>query len=325
MLLMSTSMVLCSCGGGSANSSASQSASAEASAESAEDAAKKAEEEAAKKAEEEAKAAAEASRLAEEEAKKKAEEEAKAAEEALKKELEEYGIEAVEEGILVEIAAACAEEDYDAACALMRGEEYEAEAKALQASGEERRIVQTPSGRIGIYYAPNNASIFGGDYGIYYGEYAGDQRAGEGVWLIIDFYHNEEEYQLVVTCSWENNLPNGTFRKEEIVGDGHTVYEGKLTDAYYDGEITMISTGPDGTPQTTTTTYTNGYLTFGDVVLDESFVASEAKQIQVDYGDGTSGFMYDLDGDYVPDIDVNDGRIGRQWFIVGFTDPEHNR
>ncbi|MBQ9513030.1 MAG: hypothetical protein IJR58_07535 [Lachnospiraceae bacterium] len=322
MLLMSTSMVLAACGGGNANSNASQSASAEASVDSSEDAAKKAEEEAL--------AAAEASRLAEEEAKKKAEEEAKAAEEALQKELEKYGIESVEDGILADIAAACADEDYDAACELMRGEAYEAEAKGIEASDKNHRIVQTPSGMLGIYKTHDNTQDpDGAEYDVYYGEYAGDQREGEGIWLMANYQNISGEPQVVLKCTWAENLPNGSFWREikEFGDDWYSsIYEGILKDGYYDGDVEVTYEWTDGgykDKATYTDTYVDGYWEINGYLLDENFVKPEDRKRKDGEGE-YEYYYYDLGGFRITENQL-DFYIGVRNYVEGFANPDLNR
>ena len=248
MLLMSTAMVMSGCGGG-ANSAASQSA--------AEEASRLAEEEA-KAAEE---AAAEASRLAEEEAARKAEEEAAAAEAALEAELAEYGIERVDEGVLVDIAALCEEEKYTEACDIMRTDPaYEEAARALEASGEDRLIVQTEHGRIGLYHANGDGSVFVGDYFIYHGDYAGDRREGNGVWMEADVLGSVPEYYHIAAGEWKNDLPNGTFEIRSATSDGgEFVRTASYKDGLCDGESIFVFTDQNGDEQESITVYRDGY------------------------------------------------------------------
>lgn len=274
MLLMSTALVLGGCGGG-ANSAASQSA--------AEEASRLAEEEAAKAAEE---AAAEASRLAEEEAARKAEEEAAAAEAALKAELEEYGIESVEEGILSEIAKACEKEDYDTVYTLMLSDEYEEEARSLEASGSDRRIVQTPHGRIGIYHANGRGTIFVGDYFIYYGEYAGDQREGDGVWIEVDSFGDYPEYHQRMVGPWKGDLPNGRIERYFSSMEGED-YHNIITvkDGLADGESVSYYTDAEGVEHENVELYRDGYRVIDLTWLEDGVTVTwlELQELEYNY------------------------------------------
>ncbi|MBR0163243.1 MAG: hypothetical protein IJQ12_01080 [Lachnospiraceae bacterium] len=284
MLLMSTALVLGGCGGG-ANSAASQQA--------AEEASRLAEEEA-KAAEE---AAAEAARKAEEEAARKAEEEAAAAEAALEAELAEYGIERVDEGVLVDIAALCAEEKYTEACDIMRTDPaYEEAAKALEASGEDRLIVQTEHGRIGMYHANGSATIFVGDYFIYYGDYAGDQREGNGVWMEADSFEGYENYYQIMSGTWVNDLPNGTFESRTLSGDGgESVTEYPYKDGVTDGERTYTWTDESGEEHENTETFRNGYLAFFEI-KGKSYTIEDLNELNYEYMNlgGDVGWYYEF-------------------------------
>ena len=280
MLLMSTALVMGGCGGG-ANSAASQQA--------AEEASRLAEEEA-KAAEE---AAAEASRLAEEEAARKAEEEAAAAEAALKAELEEYGIESVEEGVLVDIAALCAEEKYAEACDIMRTDPaYEEAAHALEDSGEDRLIVQTPHGRIGMYHANGSATIFVGDYFIYFGDYVGDKREGNGVWLEADSFGNYPEYYYRASGEWHDDLPNGLFETDVPSGDAgeeRYVRSGMpYKNGMLDGEVTIHGTDQNGEEVESVVIYRNGY---------EAFYYLDGYRYTMEDLNGFERGYWELDGD----------------------------
>lgn len=263
---------------------------------------------------------AEASRLAEEEAKKKAEEEAKkqaeeeakAAEEALQKEMEELGIAPVEEGVLAELAAACEKEDYEAAWEIMLGDAFAEEVGDMKEN--DRRIVQTPSGRMGIYYVNCDAYIPIGNVCVYFGDYSGDQRDGNGIWLNVDYVERFEqpEYHYITVSEWKNDLPNGAFHTEYAYNNQSFTDEGTTVNGWYDGTFTSAFTDRDGNESSESSTFSNGQLVIDGVTVDEKWIA-QCKAEGGGYTFDNGIWQYEVGGKY-----YTEERLLKTWALLGF-------
>ena len=120
--------------------------------------------------------------------------------------------------------------------------------------------------RMGIYYG-------NGHYLFYYGDYSGDKREGNGIWICADNMKTSNAYrEYWAEGPWTNDKPNGTFTinmlskyanadNEQLieataeVTDG--LYNGKVTYSY-DGSIPVSGTYDNGIPQVIMTTDPNG-------------------------------------------------------------------
>ena len=120
--------------------------------------------------------------------------------------------------------------------------------------------------RMGIYYA-------GGHYIFYYGDYNGEKREGNGIWICADNMKTSTSYRdYWAEGPWSNDLPNGTFSiymlskyasadSEQLIDataetkDG--LYHGKVTYSY-DGSVPVSGTYQDGLAQVIMTTDPNG-------------------------------------------------------------------
>ncbi len=155
--------------------------------------------------------------------------EAEAALADIKTELDEFAVQA---------AAFCAAEDYEGASRLL-ADNSDLLAK-LEAAGTDRYICKETEGNpVGVY-------VIDGKHYLYYGDYNGEMREGNGVW--INEYNDESEYNSPFTTStgeWKNDLPNGHQRVVEepsaIKVENNYVYlsriEGNVVDGLWDGEI----------------------------------------------------------------------------------------
>lgn len=140
---------------------------------------------------------------------------------------------ALVENILGQIAYYCQGEDYDRVFELMQSKEYE---EVLARIGELEQVhrISTEYGEIGIYQVDSQSF---GNYMIYYGEYEGDSRQGQGVWL---GYYEGNNY--MAQGPWEADMPQGGFVVREWYGKlaedvTHRVISGNVADGLWDGNI----------------------------------------------------------------------------------------
>jgi tetratricopeptide (TPR) repeat protein len=139
------------------------------------------------------------------------------------------------EAVINQLAQSCQQEDYDAVFSLMQSDAY-AQFLADITWVEEKYIVDTAYGKIGIYQVASGYYNYG-DYMIYYGDYEGDVRQGEGVW--IAYYDGNNYYS---KGTWESDVPQGYFTCREWNSklDGKVVYRvisGNVNNGLWDGEV----------------------------------------------------------------------------------------
>ncbi|MBO4862092.1 MAG: tetratricopeptide repeat protein, partial [Firmicutes bacterium] len=108
--------------------------------------------------------------------------------------------------------------------------------------------------RLGIYYS-------GGHYFFYFGEYSGDDRQGNGVWICADNMRTSTSYrEYWAEGIWSGDKPNGTFTLSNLskyaTSDKEQLIEGtaEVTDGFYNGKVTYTYDG--SVP--VTGTYVNG-------------------------------------------------------------------
>ncbi|MBR0093496.1 MAG: hypothetical protein IJP92_17555, partial [Lachnospiraceae bacterium] len=109
--------------------------------------------------------------------------------------------------------------------------------------------------------------VYPGGY-IYYGEIRDEKREGDGYW----YYGNMESLNLV-TCPWEDDLPNGAARIERWVNERliekepnhtyglYTLVACNLTDGRYDSTAAVRWDMDNGDVHEWDVTYSDGYAT----------------------------------------------------------------
>ena len=144
--------------------------------------------------------------------------------------------------ILIRIAASCQQEDYEEVFTLMQSVEYE---KLVERVDEIKETVglQTEYGDIRLYKI--NSEIFG-NYMIYYGDYEGDIRQGQGVWL---GYYESNNY--MAKGNWKEDLPQGEFIVREWFSGlaGQVVYRvisGNVDKGLLNGDVLWQFEETDG-------------------------------------------------------------------------------
>lgn len=137
------------------------------------------------------------------------------------------------ESVLSTIAHYCRDEDYDQVFQVMQAEEF---AKVLERVNELEQIhrVSTEYGEIGIYQV--DSEVYG-NYMIYYGEYEGENRQGQGVWL---GYYNNNNY--MAKGNWQTDLPQGEFvvrewRSELAEDVTYRVISGNVDKGLWNGSV----------------------------------------------------------------------------------------
>ncbi len=137
------------------------------------------------------------------------------------------------ESVLDRIAHYCRDEDYDQVFEVMQSEEF---AKILERIHELEQIhrISTEYGEIGIYQV--DSEVYG-NYMIYYGEYEGEDRQGQGVWL---GYYDNNNY--MAKGSWQADLPQGEFvvrewSSELAEGVTYRVISGNVDTGLWNGNV----------------------------------------------------------------------------------------
>ena len=155
---------------------------------------------------------------------------------------------------LIQIARNCKDEDYEAVFEIMSDDEFENTMAYVDEYGE-IKAYDTEYGKIGVYSVEANGF---GDHMIYFGDYDGEIRSGEGVW--IGYCEGDNYYSV---GEWENDLPNGRQRvrvwmsifDEEVV---YRVIEGTVKDGLWNGSVNWIFE-MDGEQDIYPVSFTNGY------------------------------------------------------------------
>ena len=179
--------------------------------------------------------------------------------------------------LLANISDLFVSEDYEQIYELMQGEEYAELSKNLQAD-----LIFPQEGNIGLgFYV----------HGIYYGEYEGRTRQGEGVWL-CDYGLGEEGWRYVAQGAWEHDLPNGEFTEE----NSNSITKGKVIDGVWDGPAIKEITYTDGHKESYQISFTNGKY---DIL--RSYVGGDGDTIYV-YGDNGDREAGTSDIDYIHTI-----------------------
>ena len=139
----------------------------------------------------------------------------------------------VVESVLVQIAHYCLDEDYDQVFEVMQSEEF---AEVLERINELEQVhrISTEYGEIGIYQV--DSEVYG-NYMIYYGEYEGEKRQGQGVWL---GYYDNNNY--MAKGNWQTDLPQGEFVVREWRSDlaedvTYRVIRGNVDEGLWNGSV----------------------------------------------------------------------------------------
>ena len=131
------------------------------------------------------------------------------------------------DAVLEEIAVHCASGRYDDAFALMYGNTYSL-ARLVDESSGDRFIKDTSSGKIGVFTPPNSGTL------IYFGDFSGDNRHGEGLWLRGDSSDN-----YFSRGTWANDIPNGMMHVEYR----GAVMVGNVQNGFWEGEVSFEGDG----------------------------------------------------------------------------------
>lgn len=179
--------------------------------------------------------------------------------------------------LLADISDLFVSEDYEQIYELMQGEEYVELSKSLQAD-----LIFSQEGNIGLgFYV----------HGIYYGEYEGRIRQGEGVWICNGTA--EEGFMYIAQGSWDQDQPDGEFVESYIYTWGTVRREGSVIDGVWDGPATEETTYTDGRRETYQISFTNGKF---DIL--ETYVSDSGETVYV-YGDNGEqrAVGFDLDNE----------------------------
>ncbi|OUQ15521.1 tetratricopeptide repeat protein [Lachnoclostridium sp. An138] len=169
-------------------------------------------------------------------------------------------------------------EDYEQIYELMRGEEYAELCKNFQGD-----LIFLQEGNIGLgFYV----------HGIYYGEYEGRIRQGEGIWM-CNYGMAEEEWMYVAQGTWEQDLPNGEFTEEIQTSNSEMITKGRVIDGVWDGPATEETTYTDGRKETYQISFTDGKF---DIL--RTYVGGDGDIIYV-YGDNGEDEAATSDIDYL--------------------------
>lgn len=145
-------------------------------------------------------------------------------------------------------------EDWDTVYGEMASESFQSLLQKISDYGiTDKFIVDTADGKIGIYE---------GGF-IYVGDFNGDIREGNGVWLNYD---SDGDYRYYAKGPWSNDLPNGQFdemyyRTTPLEGYALRVeYAGNITNGLWDGTMVCTWTDNDGSVSVYNVPISNGEL-----------------------------------------------------------------
>ena len=195
--------------------------------------------------------------------------------------------------ILVRIAASCNMEDYQAVFALMQSDEYAGLLERVDEI-EETMGLETEYGSIGLY--KTDSEVFG-NYMIYYGDYEGDVRQGEGVWL---GYYDSNNY--IAKGSWAGDLPQGEFAvrewhehlAEDVV---YRVISGNVNNGLWDGDVMWTFEETDGSTSSFPVSFQNGkwlilgYDENGDAIVCEKGSAGGSMVVKAEREGNVCGIV----------------------------------
>jgi len=166
---------------------------------------------------------------------------------------------------LIRIARDCKDEDYEAVFEIMSDDEFENTMAYVDEFGE-IKAYDTEYGKIGVYSVETTDF---GDHMIYFGDYDGEVRSGEGVWLGCS-----KEYNYYSVGEWKNDRPNGKQqcikeRTSELVNGeaGYWSIDGSVNEGLWNGAVSCIIGFQRGSEQVYPASFTNGYW---DVIEEES-------------------------------------------------------
>lgn len=148
--------------------------------------------------------------------------------------------------LLANISDLFVSEDYEQIYELMQGEEYVELSKNLQAD-----LIFLQEGNIGLGFYES---------GIYYGEYEGRTRQGEGVWMCNGLAMAHEGLIYVAQGTWEQDLPDGEFTEAYMYTWGTDRRDGRVIGGVWDGSAIEEYTNPDGSKETYQVSFTNGKI-----------------------------------------------------------------
>lgn len=146
--------------------------------------------------------------------------------------------------VLAEIMEYCEEEDLKAVLGVLQEDEYQELEDLVQELGLPL-ILTVGDKKLGFYAVE---SEYYGNVMLYYGEYQGDLRHGEGAWMGYEDGNTHYAYG-----SWENDMPNGEQHVEEWTTKFDREIIGTAVDGLWDGPVTWVVAG-----KTYETNETNG-------------------------------------------------------------------
>ena len=137
-------------------------------------------------------------------------------------------------GCLSDIAKESKQGGYENIFEIMHSDRYERVIEYVDDVGEIRAF-ETPNGKIGIY---NVSTRRFGNHMVYVGDYNGDKRDGNGIWLA--YYDGNNYYSI---GEWKDDLPQGhqVIREwsdelaEEVV---YRIIEGDVINGLWNGTVT---------------------------------------------------------------------------------------
>ena len=137
-------------------------------------------------------------------------------------------------GLIESVRQCCSAEDYDQVYELMQGETF---LTLRNFCTKQKPLIVMGEDGIGL-------GFYVGGF-VYYGEYSGQMREGEGVWLRI-ISDDQIEQQYLAQGSWESDMPNGQFEVSIIdkQQDSRNKTVGTVINGLWDGPAQEI--GNDG-------------------------------------------------------------------------------
>ena len=182
--------------------------------------------------------------------------------------------------LIESVRQCCSAEDYDQIYELMQGETF---LTLRNFCTKQKPLIIMGEDGIGL-------GFYVGGF-VYYGEYSGQMREGEGVWLWI--YSGEQtEWKYLDKGSWKNDMPNGQFKERVTSNFGVETTEGTVVNGLWDGPAQK--TGYNGRPYNVTFTMGKYNVLFTDVTPEgetQYFISSEDGHSVATTFDGIIGIV----------------------------------
>ena len=156
---------------------------------------------------------------------------------------------------ITQLKTLCAEEDYDSIFSLMQESSFEELEAFVLDTGNPVIIVHEGTG-LGLY--PVTTELYGSCM-VYYGQYSGEKRQGNGLWLGGDSGNNH-----YAKGEWMDDLPNGAFEARYVsaqnveAGVAAELVTGSVVNGLWNGSVQWNFVENDGEVWTYPVNFTNG-------------------------------------------------------------------